>query len=487
MTYTATLSRLWIRISAFFLLLTLAFPLHAFAQDSNEQSITTKYFTIYYPAGEEPTAKWYASFADEVNVSVSDLLGAEPVDGLTLRIYASEPEYWRANPMAQIHSGILAHAVPERKEVGVAVERLRQQAPEIARESFRHEMTHIVAAVLSGQNLPIGFHEGLAQYDELSGSRGIEAVQALQAAEAAKVPLLSWTDLNDIDKFRQKMDLAYPQSYAVMAFLADRYGMGAFSRFLGELKRGVDYKEALHVAYGVPIDELERQWREYLPQFLKEGWRTNTLNAYDLSPGMALYNAGRFKEAQQHFTRSEQLFTDLARTEKAKEAADYRLKAEKAVMASEVAGRARQALEAHDYTAAQQSAREASQMFASLSLDRYVEAAKETEDLAKRGLDGIATLEKARDGFNVFRIVEAQREARQAGEAFALLGDAPRVEQANKLLQEMWTWQRTAGMSALGAGVATVLLGTVMALRSRRRIQRRRQPVYLQEEPASWL
>src|SRR3712207_5145176 len=70
----------WMRIAALFLLLTLASPLHALAQDSGEQSISTKYFTIYYPRGEETTAKWYASFADDVNSSVSDMLGVQSID-----------------------------------------------------------------------------------------------------------------------------------------------------------------------------------------------------------------------------------------------------------------------------------------------------------------------------------------------------------------------------------------------------------------------
>ena len=47
-------------------------PRHALAQTSSEQKLETKYFTIYYPQGEEETASWYASFADDVSAAVSE-------------------------------------------------------------------------------------------------------------------------------------------------------------------------------------------------------------------------------------------------------------------------------------------------------------------------------------------------------------------------------------------------------------------------------
>src|SRR5687768_1129682 len=128
-------SRPWLRV-VFLLLALLAIPRPVAVLAQSEQSITTQYFTIYYPEGEERTAQWYAGFADEAHVSVSELLGADPLYGMTLRIYGSEAEYRRANPIAGLHPGVLAHAIPELNEVGVAVERIREQAPEIARESF---------------------------------------------------------------------------------------------------------------------------------------------------------------------------------------------------------------------------------------------------------------------------------------------------------------------------------------------------------------
>src|SRR5438876_10294174 len=98
----------------------LEIPRQALAGDADEKTLTTTYFTITYPAGEEKTAAWYASFADQVNATVSEMLGAEPLQNLSLHIYATEAEYTQANPMAEFHPGIMAHAIPQDKAIGVA-------------------------------------------------------------------------------------------------------------------------------------------------------------------------------------------------------------------------------------------------------------------------------------------------------------------------------------------------------------------------------
>src|SRR5947209_3937586 len=168
----------WPRLIALLLLLVGSLPQAAQAAPPARR-LDTHYFTIFYPPGEEQTAQWYAGFADEMDVAVSEMLGADPVSGITLDIYATEAEYQQANPAAGLLPGILAHAIPEQKEVGVAVERLRQQPQPLARQSFRHEMTHIVAGALTNNHLPVGFNEGLAQYNELSTDRAQEVVTLL--------------------------------------------------------------------------------------------------------------------------------------------------------------------------------------------------------------------------------------------------------------------------------------------------------------------
>jgi tetratricopeptide (TPR) repeat protein len=459
-----------------------------------ETTRTTDYFIIYYPQGEEKTADWYAGFIDEVNRAVSELLGAEPVSGMTLRIYTTEPDYFRANPMAEIHPGILAHAIPEIKEIGVAVERLRQQPPAFARESFRHEITHIVAGSLSNQRLPIGFHEGLAQYDELSSTRAGEVVQGLQEAQAAGKPLLSWSDLNDVNKFRQNIAVAYPQSYSVMAFLADRYGMEPFTHFLSGLRDSLEYKHALLVAYGKTMEALEKEWIEYLPTFLQEGWKHNILKAHDLDYGLALMGVGQFAEAEEHFTQAQRLYTDLGRNDRASQAAAYLANATRAKEAGVASTRARKELEAHNYAKAQQDAASASRAFDELSLPDYKQHVNDISHLAQNGLNAITIMDKARASASNFDFNSARASATEAGQLFAALGDSERVREANALLSDLAAWQHYLGLGVAGTGV--LLLAGVAGGGWRAAMRARKRKAHgtdlaalplLREENQSWL
>jgi hypothetical protein len=488
--------RLWLLATILFLVLPPAVlvPTRAFAQSNPQpdgaQKLQTKYFTIYYPAGEQATANWYASFADDVDAAVSEMLGADPVGGLTLSIYDTEADYIAANPAAGSEPGIMAHSVPSKKEVGVAVERLRQVDTDVARQSFRHEMTHIVAAALSSQNLPIGFQEGLAQYNELSTGRAQESAETLKSALTANVPFFTWDVLNDSQSFMSNAALAYPESYSVMAFLADKYGMGDFAGFMELLRNDVDWPRAMDSAYGKTVDQLQTEWQDYLPGFIKDGWQQNLLAAYDLSPGVALYDAGRFKEAADDFALSQKLYSGLGRADRLNEATGYLDKARKADGATTLAADARKSLEAYDYKTAHDKAAQALDTFTGLGLKDLAGTAGQTAGLAQSGLDASAALASAQSELNTFNLPGAHSDAISAGQTFSKLGDAARAEQAYRIVQSVSGALTVTGLIAAGLGLLVLLIGTFLVVRSR---HRRRIPQYPGgtapggEESASWL
>src|SRR5207248_1210182 len=156
------------------------------------------------------------------------------------------------------------------------------------------------------------------------------SMEVLKNAQAIGVPILSWDDLNQPWAFSQNTDIAYPEAYSVMAFLADKYGMGDFSTFLSTLKDDQPWPSALLIAYGKGERRLQAELRAYLSDFLSDGWQKNLLTYYDLSPGIALYQAGHFKEAAAHFTQSQALYTQLGRAARAQTAGDYLQKAQRA-------------------------------------------------------------------------------------------------------------------------------------------------------------
>ena len=393
------------------------------------------------------------------------MLGSAPLTGLTLHIYATEADYIAANPAAADHAGIMAHATPDKLEVGVAVERLRQVAPEIATQSFRHEMTHVVAGALSGQNLPVGFQEGLAQYNELSTQRAQSSMQALKNALDTHTTLLSWEDLNNPAIFAQNPALAYPEAYSIMAFLADKYGMRDFADFLLALQRGQPWASALSLSYAQSWRPLQAAWRAYLPDFLSKGWQKNLFTYYDLSPGIALYDAGQFKQAVAHFTQSKALYEQLGRPTRAQTASDYLDKARTASNAEDQATRARSALESYDYESAFTLSQRAVQAFGTLDLKAQSDAAGETAVLSQKGLSGVASLDNAKANMGGLNIFAARSDAMSAAQIFASLGDKPHAAQATQLLSQLSGTTTLIGFGVLGAGLLALVLGLVVGVR----------------------
>lgn len=479
-------SRFGAILSALFLVLLVLSPAQALAQRGNNSRLSTEYFTIFYPASEEKSANWYAGFADQVNVEVSELLGSDPLRGMRLLIINSEAELIRENPMAALHPGIMAHAIPEQKEIGVAVERLRQVPPQLARESFRHEVTHIIAGALTNQNLPVGFQEGLAQYNELSPGRGQEVASMMRQIRDSGGQWLTWEELNDGETLGRVVQVGYPQSYSIMHFLAEKYGMSAFSRMMSNLRDGTPLDDAVAWGYSKTTQQLEEEWLQWLPSFLDTGWRTNLLMAYDLAPAQALYDAGRFKEAEEQFALSEKLYRDLGKIIKADEIAAMRRKAKDAQGAGEMIGQAREALESHDYAQAYSYATQAAGTYDNLSLEANQSRASSTVELAQRGVEALALLEQAQAHLSGWNLPAAETSARQAAESFVVLGDQAHVAQVNEMLSTIWMYRRVAGFGALGLGVLALTIGAFSVFRSQKRntLSRQRPQV---EENRSWL
>jgi hypothetical protein len=275
-----------------------------------------------------------------------------------------------------------------------------------------------------------------------------------------------------------------------MAFLADKYGMGDFADFMSRLRDNVPWQNAMDGAYGKTVAQLQAEWEDYLPGFLKDGWKQNLLAAYDLSPGVALYDAGHFKDAASDFALSQKLYSGLGRIDRASEAADYFAKAQQADGAAALAADARKALEGYDYKSAHDKAEQALGTFNKLGLEDQAAAASQTNDLAQSGLAASAALARAQSELQNLNLPGAHSDALSAAEAFGKLGDLDNARQANRIAENVSGVVAVAGSIAAGVGVLVLLAGTLFVVRSLRRRRTPQQPegaAPTGEESASWL
>ncbi len=133
----------------------------------------------------------------------------------------------------------------------------------LGREGMIHEMTHLLiddALTSPLGRLPAWLNEGLAMYFEGPNSWRERTVQdAYHRGQLMPLRSMGATPgvPSDVRRF-------YAQSWSVVDFMVEAYGMERMSALLGAIDSGMDTDEAVRVAYDMSLDELESRWKRQL-------------------------------------------------------------------------------------------------------------------------------------------------------------------------------------------------------------------------------
>ena len=426
----------------------------------------TTYFAIYYTADDAGAVDRYAAVADALYEYVAAVFDHGPTAPVPLRLYPDTESYAAVNPIARYVEGVLAHADARRGEISVAVDRVDRGGADVLRDTVRHELMHLVATELSADRLPIGFQEGLAQYAEKEGSDRRKAVQSLQTIER-QGRLLSWDALNTYSRFLSRMAVAYPQSLSVVSFLMDRYGPGAFKRFVRELQPGEQsYRDALEKAYGRSAADLETEWREYLPTYFTGRWEVNLLQPLDLADAKARFAAGEYAQARPLFEEAHRLHGDLEQHTRQAEAVTYLSRIAVALDAGELATRGRAHLVERDYGQAHALLEAADRRYAEVGDTHWRPALATPLAEAARGLEAAGQLATAQALVGGWRYADGRAQAAEAAGLFLGLGDTAGYQRAQALQAEAEDSQRRLALTLVGTGTL-LLVGLVVGPRRR--------------------
>ena len=463
-------SRLALTLQVFLLITmtALAWPAAAGAQGPDTRELRTKYFSIQYSPADYRGAEWYAGVVDGVYDDITELFDYRPATPITFRLLATIESYVQTNP-AGVNPGVLAHINTRDRELGVASPRLAAVGGQLATDTIRHELTHLIVSELTQGRLPIGFHEGIAQYVERDHEGRESLIETLrQASQAGK--LLDWPSWNTRGRFYSDIATGYAQSYAVLAFLAEQpEGLRAFRRFLHLQGEGLDWSTALERAYGKSVAALETEWRATLPAFLDGGWRTNALAAWDPAPSLKLLAAGDYAAAEEGLQRSLRLYETLERPARADRIRAALEQAQAGRQASETLAQADQLLPAHDFAAAGDAFGRAAALYERSGDAARSEVARRGREIALTGAAGLEHLARAQAAFQAGQYLAARAEAAQAASDLGRAGDQARRAEAERIWHQTATIQRGLGVAALGAGGALLALLALFALRRRQR------------------
>jgi hypothetical protein len=426
----------------------------ALAQEIQWKERRTANFAILYPEGSDADAEQYAQFVDSVYDEVSAVFSYRAPPPVILRIYPTMSLYEQVNPLAARIPGVVAHAHTGRREISIALPQTAQQSQEQIVNNVRHELTHIIAADLSGDKLTTAFQEGIAQYLEHPSPELDLKMQLMQQVIAAN-RVIPWRELNQPGTAYANPQISYPQSYTMIAFLIERDGLATFRRFIEISKTSSGYRSALEAAYGVSPDQLEQEWRGQLEAFVGGAYRNRTVGAFDLSQAEALIARGDYQAAIQVLDLGINTLRKTGPAELAQRAEELLKRANNGQRATTLATDARAALEQGDYQAAKIAADEGSTLFAELKQPQQQQVMEEYAALANAGFEAHQELQRVNGDLRTLHIGAARNRLVSAYQTFTRLGDE---QAAASTAAALATIQRTETAVAVGL----VILGALV-------------------------
>ena len=140
--------------------------------------------------------------------------------------------------------------------------------PNRLKQIIWHEYTHAVVRDLTSGNCPVWLNEGLADYH---GHLYIPLDwETLRRAYPAK-QLLSFQQISQhFQSFSNptQVRLAYDQSYSIVQFIIDRWGMYKIRHLLQACQENPSLEELLRSQLHIKVEAFEKEWLKYLKRKL---------------------------------------------------------------------------------------------------------------------------------------------------------------------------------------------------------------------------
>lgn len=245
-----------------FLCLFLLIPFQTISSDY--QKVSTRYFEIFFNTYDKDVVEHLANEADMIAEKVMSDLGVMFKGKIEVRI-AGRDEFKKVQPhhsdIPDWVSGIAYHKL---SLIILKSPRPMRGEHYDLKKTFVHELTHVLfgSSFKDGGRIPRWLNEGVAMYEsrEWSFSRVSTITQAVLTG--ALLPLSEIT--HTFPRERREVELAYCQSFYLIAYLIDKYGKRRFHNFIKHYNKEGLLEDALLKIYGVNLNKLEKNWHSYL-------------------------------------------------------------------------------------------------------------------------------------------------------------------------------------------------------------------------------
>ena len=133
---------------------------------------------------------------------------------------------------------------------------------------IRHEYTHAVVRDLTSGNCPIWLNEGLAEY---YGYQAVAFDPTLARNAFRQGTFFSIQQLSEnfyVLTNEKQIRLAYAQSYLLVRFIIDRWGISRLRRLLLSSATGIPLEKLIQTEFHMNLNRFQNEWFKYLEKKL---------------------------------------------------------------------------------------------------------------------------------------------------------------------------------------------------------------------------
>ena len=216
--------------------------------------------TLHWYSGETSFAEDLLTAASNGITRLTKFTGVRPQSPINLYIYGTSQQMQDAILYEPSWAGGVAYPANNITIMGIDPSYVVW-----GRRAIVHELTHLIIGQITfscGENVPTWLDEGIAVYAE-----GVldPRSQSLFNVALASNSLLSVRSIsNGFSQHPDQADLAYAQSYSLVAYLVTTYGPNKLLALFGKLRDGTTVDAGMQAVYGFNLDQLEDRWRARL-------------------------------------------------------------------------------------------------------------------------------------------------------------------------------------------------------------------------------
>jgi len=237
------------------------------------ETVETDHFIIHAHESEMVLAHEMANYLEDIYPELVSRYGYEPPARTHFEIYSDTKDQ-------NAHAWFSARmtGMPWIQTIGASTGRIVALAsPQKTQKKYhwarvlRHEFVHILTLQKTEFNIPHWYTEAIAVTEE-----NIEMPESWQEMLQDRVPrdrVFKIANLNSgfqRPKDRTDWSMAYCQSWLCAQCLTAEFGDGAVRKLLDAYRTTRDSKTAFEAAFGSPLDEFEKTYRDYLTTRLKD-------------------------------------------------------------------------------------------------------------------------------------------------------------------------------------------------------------------------